>query len=144
MFSALKGSTDSEVMFYLAITFGLDQDVPGAVARMAGSIEGLGHEQGVELPLRMTAAVSDGERLWAFRYSSLRASRSLFCSTGADTVQALQPDLEVLSEASDGTRMVVSEPLGGLPGEWNEVPESSYGVIRPGVDAFLLFVPEPA
>lgn len=91
----------------------------------------------------MTVAVSDGERLWVFRYSSMRASRSLFCSTGADTVHALQPDLDVLREVSDGTRMVVSEPLGGLPGEWNEVPESSYGVIQPGVDEFLPFVPEP-
>lgn len=143
LFSALEGSTDSEVMFYLAITFGLDQDVPCAVARMAGLIERLGHEQGVEHPLQMTVAVSDGERLWVFRYSSMRASRSLFCSTGADTVHALQPDLDVLREVSDGTRMVVSEPLGGLPGEWNEVPESSYGVIQPGVDEFLPFVPEP-
>jgi len=30
--------------------------------------------------------------------------------------------------------LVVSEPLGDLPGAWNEVPESSYGVIQPGQD----------
>ncbi|MEU9092789.1 class II glutamine amidotransferase [Streptomyces sp. NPDC087901] len=142
LFSALEGSTDSEVMFYLAITFGLDQDVPGAVARMAGLIERLGHEQGVEHPLQMTVAVADGERLWAFRYSSLRASRSLFCSTRVETVRALHPDLDFLRGVSEGTRLVVSEPLGGLPGEWNEVPESSYGVIEAGADHFLPFVPE--
>ncbi len=32
------------------------------------------------------------------------------------------------------TRLVVSEPLGDLPGAWNEVPESAAGVIRPGAD----------
>ncbi|WP_406099377.1 class II glutamine amidotransferase [Streptomyces sp. NBC_01013] len=143
LFAALEGSTDSEVMFYLAITFGLDQDVPGAVARMAGLIERLGHEAGVEYPLQMTVAVSDGERLWAFRYSSLRASRSLYCSAGAETVRALHPGQEFLRGVSEGTRLVVSEPLGGLPGEWDEVPESSYGVIQPGTDDFLPFVPEP-
>ncbi|MFF5336396.1 class II glutamine amidotransferase [Streptomyces sp. NPDC013181] len=143
LFAALEGSTDSEVMFYLALTFGLDQDVPGAVARMAGLIERVGHDEGVEYPLQMTVAVSDGERLWAFRYSSLGASRSLFCSSKAETVRALHPDWDFLRGVSDSTRLVVSEPLGGLPGVWNEVPESSYGVVQPGTDAFLPFTPEP-
>ncbi|MFD4029462.1 class II glutamine amidotransferase [Streptomyces sp. NPDC058637] len=143
LFSALEGSTDSEVMFYLAITFGLDQDVPVAVARMAGLVERLGHEEGVEYPLQMTVAVADGERLWSFRYSSRRASRSLFCSNRADTVRALHPDLDFLRGVSDDTRLVVSEPLGDLPGVWNEVPEGSYGVVQQGADEFLPFVPEP-
>ncbi|MFJ8853775.1 class II glutamine amidotransferase [Streptomyces sp. NPDC102437] len=141
LFSELEGSTDSEVMFYLAITLGLDQDVPGAVARMAGLIERVGHREGVEHPLQMTVAVADGERLWTFRYSSRRASRSLFYSSRVDTVRALHPDLEFLSGASDETRLVVSEPLGDLPGVWNEVPEGSCGVVQPGTDEFLPFEP---
>lgn len=143
LFSCLEGSTDSEVMFYLALTFGLDQDAPGAVARMAGLVERLGRRDGVENPLQMTVAVSDGERLWTFRYSSLRASRSLFYSNRADTIRALHPDLDFLTGVSEDTRLVVSEPLGDLPGVWNEVPESSYGVVQPGADAFLPFAPEP-
>ena len=39
------------------------------------------------------------------------------------------------------TRLVVSEPLGDLPGAWNEMPESSAGVIRPGTDEIRPFVP---
>ena len=42
---------------------------------------------------------------------------------------------------SDESRLVVSEPLGDLAGAWNEVPESSYGVIQPGDDALLPFTP---
>ncbi|MGW2477685.1 class II glutamine amidotransferase [Streptomyces sp. NPDC001665] len=143
LFSALEGSTDSEVMFYLALTFGLDQDVPGAVARMAGLIERVGRDEGVEHPLQMTVAVSDGERLWSFRYSSLGTSRSLFYSSRADTVRALHPDSDFLRGVSDSTRLVVSEPLGGLPGVWKEVPESSYGVVQPGEDEFRPFAPQP-
>ncbi|MFK0100549.1 MULTISPECIES: class II glutamine amidotransferase [unclassified Streptomyces] len=143
LFSALEGSTDSEVMFYLALTFGLDQDVPGAVARMAGLIERVGRDEGVEHPLQMTIAVSDGERLWSFRYSSLGKSRSLFYSSRAETVRALHPDSDFLRGVSDSTRLVVSEPLGGLPGVWKEVPESSYGVVQPGEDEFRPFAPEP-
>ncbi|MGW6685053.1 class II glutamine amidotransferase, partial [Streptomyces sp. NPDC054961] len=41
-------------------------------------------------------------------------------------------------------RLVVSEPLGDLPGAWNEVPESTYGVVQPGADAIYPFRPEPA
>ncbi|RII20446.1 Amidohydrolase EgtC [Streptomyces sp. YIM 130001] len=144
LYSQLEGSTDSEVMFYLAVTLGLDQDAPGAVARMAGTVERIGRREGVRDPLQMTVAVSDGERLWTFRYSSLRASRSLFYSSRADTIRALHPDLNFLRGVSPDTRLVVSEPLGDLPGVWHEVPESSYGVVQPGADEFLPFAPVEA
>jgi predicted glutamine amidotransferase len=143
LFLDIEGSTDSELMFYLALTFGLEQDPPGAVARMAGLVEQTGHQYGVEFPLQMTVAVTDGQRLWAFRYSSQGASRSLFYSTRVDTLQALHPDMAFLREVSDETRLVVSEPLGDLPGAWNEVPESSYGIVQPGADELLPFTPEP-
>ena len=44
-------------------------------------------------------------------------------------------------ELSDETRIVVSEPLGDLAGAWNEVPESSYGVIQEGEDELHPFTP---
>ncbi|MGW0363782.1 class II glutamine amidotransferase [Streptomyces sp. NPDC002990] len=145
LFSCIEGSTDSEVMFYLAVTFGLDQDPPRAVARMAGLVERLGKEHGVAEPLQMTVAVSNGERLWAFRYSSQGRSRSLYYSSKAKTVRHLYPELEFLREVSDATRLVVSEPLGNFPDVWNEIPEASYTVIPgdPGEEDHLPFIPEP-
>ncbi|MFI8389492.1 class II glutamine amidotransferase [Streptomyces sp. NPDC085540] len=143
LFPSIEGSTDSEVMFYLAVTFGLDQDAPGAVARMAGFVERLGKEHGVPEPLQMTVAVSDGVHVWAFRYSSQGKSRSLFYSSRAETVRHLHPEVPYLREVSDETRLVVSEPLGDLHGVWNELPESSYVVIPSGPDTdYLPFVPE--
>ncbi|MFG2133284.1 class II glutamine amidotransferase [Streptomyces sp. NPDC048751] len=143
LFPGIEGSTDSETMFYLALTFGLEQDPPGAVARMAGFVEETGRRHGVEFPLQMTIAVTDGERMWAFRYSTQGASRSLYYSTDVESLRALHPELAFLREASDETRLVVSEPLGDLPGAWNEVPESSYGVVQSGADELLPFTPQP-
>jgi glutamine amidotransferase len=144
LYSDIEGTTDSEVMFYLALTFGLDQDPPSAVARMVGAVERSGRDHGVEFPLQMTIGVTDGERVWAFRYSSEGASRSLFYSTRVDALRRLHPDAAFLREVSDDTRLIVSEPLGDLPGAWNEVPESSYHVIQDGSDELYPFVPEPA
>ncbi|MEV8532417.1 class II glutamine amidotransferase [Streptomyces sp. NPDC051211] len=142
LFPSIEGSTDSEVMFYLAVTYGLDQDVPGAVARMAGLVERLGKEHGVPDPLQMTVAVADGERVWAFRYSSVRKSRSLFYSSRAETVRQLYPEIDFLRGVSEATRLIVSEPLGDLHGVWNELPEGSYAVIPSGPEDYLPFVPE--
>ncbi|MEU8135541.1 class II glutamine amidotransferase [Streptodolium elevatio] len=144
LFPDIEGSTDSELMFFLALTLGLEQDPPGAVARMAGLVEGVGREHGVEFPLQMTIAVTDGQRIWAFRYSTQRTSRSLFFSTRVEALRALHPDVEFLREVSDDTRLVVSEPLGDLPGAWNEVPESSCGVVGPDTDELRPFAPQAA
>ncbi|MEU3730875.1 class II glutamine amidotransferase [Streptomyces sp. NPDC033538] len=143
LFLDIEGSTDSEMMFFLALTFGLEEDPPAAVARMAGLVEEVGHEHGVQYPLQMTVAVTDGRRLWAFRYSSQGASRSLYYSSRVESLRALHPDLPFLREASDETRLIVSEPLGDLPGVWNRVPEGSYGVVQPEGDVMLPFTPRP-
>ncbi|MFF4015668.1 class II glutamine amidotransferase [Streptomyces sp. NPDC001843] len=142
LYPAIEGSTDSEMMFFLALTFGLEDDPPAAVARMVGLVEGTGHRNGVEFPLQMTVALTDGRRLWAFRYSSQGASRSLYYSTEVETLRALHSDVAFLRDISDETRLVVSEPLGDLPGAWNEVPESSWGVVQEGRDELFRFTPQ--
>ncbi|MEU3400497.1 class II glutamine amidotransferase [Streptomyces filamentosus] len=144
LYADIEGTTDSEVMFYLALTYGLDDDPPAAVARMAGIVERVGREHGVEHPLQMTLALTDGERIWVFRYSSARASRSLFYSSRVDALRRLHPDVAFLRGVSEETRLVVSEPLGDLPGAWNEVPENSYGVVQPGQDELHRFTPAAA
>jgi len=141
LYPYIEGSADSEVLFYLALTFGLEDDPPKAVERMVGFVEEVGRRRGVEHPVQMTIGTSDGKSLWAFRYSSERDSRTLYYSTDVRTVRELHPELEVLQLVSDETRIVVSEPLGDLSGAWNEVPESSYGVVQDGEDELRPFRP---
>ena len=142
LFSSIEGTTDSETMFYLALTFGLEQDPIDAVARMVGFVEDTGAEHGVEHPVQMTIATTDGCTVWAFRYSSEGASRSLYFSTRMDALKELYPEIDELAGLSDETRVVVSEPLGDLPGAWNEVPESHVGIVRPGEDELRRFAPK--
>jgi glutamine amidotransferase len=89
----------------------------------------------------MTVATTNGDSLWAFRYSSEGKSRSLFYSTDVRTLRAQHPDNPILHQVSDESRLVVSEPLGDLAGAWNEVPESSFGVIQKGQDQLMSFTP---
>jgi predicted glutamine amidotransferase len=141
LFPSIEGTTDSETMFYLALTFGLEDDPVTAVERMVGFVEETGERQGVELPIQMTIATTDGETVWSFRYSSEGDSRSLYFSTRMDDLKALYPQSEELAGLSDETRVVVSEPLGDLPGAWNEVPESHVGIVEPGADELRPFKP---
>lgn len=143
LYPYIEGSTDSEVLFFLALTFGLEHDPPAAVERAVGLVEEAGSRHGVQHPIQMTLATTDGERLWAFRYSSERNSRSLFYSTEIQALRRLYPDNEVLLKADDETRLVVSEPLSTLPGAWNEVPESSCGIVQHGPDELRPFKPRP-
>ena len=141
LFSSIQGSTDSELMFYLALTFGLRDDPSGAVARMAGFIESTAQAHDIPDPLQMTVATSDGTSVWSFRYSSAHNSRSLFYSTAVDTLRHLYPDNPLLQSVSEESRLIVSEPFGDLEGAWNAVPESMWGVIREGPDKMAMFRP---
>jgi glutamine amidotransferase len=141
LFPGIVGSTDSEVLFHLALTFGLEDDPVQAVQRMAGYVEEVGHAHGVEYPLQMTVVTSDGADVWAFRYSSEGSSRSLFFSADVAGLRRRHPEVAELQSLSDESRVVVSEPLGDLPGAWVEFPESSYGVVRPGPDVLEPFHP---
>ena len=141
LYPEIEGSTDTETLFFLALTFGLADDPPTAVARAVGLAEHVGRRHGVDYPVHMTVAASDGESIWAFRYSSEMATSSLFYSTDVAQLRQLHPELAVLDRLGNDTRFIVSEPLRALPGAWNEVPEGSWALVRPGEQQIQPFQP---
>lgn len=141
LYPSIEGSTDTELMFYLALSLGLSDDSISAVERMAGMIEAVADRHGIENALQMTLATTNGERLWVFRYSTERRSRSLYYSTDVRTLRELYPDNPRLAGVSEETRLVVSEPLSDLPGVWKEVPESTCGIVQAGEDELRPFRP---
>ncbi len=143
LYPEIAGQSDTEVLFYLALTFGLQDDPPLAVARAVGLVEEVGHRKGVQYPFQGTIATTDGECVWAFRYSSEGSSRSLFYSRHGPTLRALFPDPTALEGLLDDARLVVSEPIGGLAGAWEEVPESTCGMFGRGEDSLQPFAPIP-
>ncbi len=133
-FGEISGSTDSELMFLLALQFGMAKDVYQGTARMVGFVEQIGREAGVEHPMQMTLGISDGQRLYAMRYSSEGDSRTLFYSRD---VRALEEELgprpqAVIDQLTDAARCVVSEPLSDLKDFWEPIPESTFITIEGG------------
>ena len=143
LFDGIGGSTDSEALFYLALTFGLQDDPLGAVEQAVGFVEATGRAHGVENPVQMTLGFSDGERLYAVRYSTEHSSRTLFVSEDVESVRALHPDNERFQRMTTEDRVVVSEPVSDLPGAWREVPESTALIIQRGPDEQKPFRPRP-
>jgi glutamine amidotransferase len=125
LFPCIEGTTDSELLFYLALTFGLTTEPIAALERMAGFVEQVGAKHAIAEPLQMTLGLSDGERLYAVRYASGLVVNTLFVSENIDAVRALYPERERLHHLSPGAHAVVSEPLVALPGAWREVPVST-------------------
>ncbi|WP_323121805.1 class II glutamine amidotransferase [Burkholderia alba] len=132
LFSSIEGSTDSEVMFHLALTYGLAQDPVPALERMVAAVEETAAAHGVETPLNMTVCATDGERIVAVRYSSERQSRTLFHSTSFRHLHALYPHDPRIAAVGDDAFLVLSEPVVDLPDAWEEVPESTAIVAHRG------------
>lgn len=129
LFTQIRGTTDSEIMFLLALSFGLVGDVKTAVARMAGFVEQAAQEHGIEDALQMTLGISDGNALYAVRYSTQGESRSLFYSASREATA------EIASESgrfARGARAIVSEPWSDLESDWAPVPESTFLTIAGG------------
>ena len=105
-----KGATDSEALFLLALAEGLDADPKGALERAVGKLEALSRAEGATPHMRLTAALSDGKRLFAMRYAS------------DDEV----PTLYHRQACSRCGRAVVSEPLEIDEAGWEAVPPGSW------------------
>jgi predicted glutamine amidotransferase len=143
LYPDIEGQTDSEVLFFLALSFGLEDDPPGAIEQAIGLVEAVAERHGVINPFQGTIATTQGEAIWAFRYSSEGKSRSLYYTTDVPTLRGLYPERQDLAAMSDETRLIVSEPLGDVAGVWNEVPEGSFGIVGRGQDELHPFRPRP-
>ncbi len=106
LYSSRQGTTDSEVIFLLALAQGMEDDPVGGMERSLKLVRQTMTEAGIKDPLRFTAALSDGRSLYAFRYSSDAFAPSLY----HDTV-------------GSGALTVVSEPLDTDRARWSAVPQ---------------------
>jgi len=142
-FGSLEGSTDSEVMFLLALSFGLEEDPLLALARMVGAVEETGRRHGVAQPINMTVCALDGERLIAVRYSSEGDSRTLFHNTCMHHLRQLYPDNPQIAALDDDAFLLLSEPLTEMPGAWEAVPEATAIIAGRGGVTHHPFAPVP-
>lgn len=101
------GATDSEVLFLLAIAGGLDATPYVAMQKAVAQLEALSRSHGSTPHMRLTAAFSNGNKLYAARYASDNRAPSLYY------------------RQNDKGTALVSEPFDTDAG-WKEVPQGSF------------------
>jgi predicted glutamine amidotransferase len=132
LFAEVHGSTDTEVVFYLALTLGLEQDPIAALEATVGVIEETARRHGTASAVQASFGVTDGTTLWAVRYSTDGHARSLFASADAESVRRLHPGNPRFQRLTPDDRLIVSEPFSDLPGVWREIPEATAVTVRRG------------
>jgi predicted glutamine amidotransferase len=132
LFADVRGSTDTEVVFHLALTYGLEEDPIGALELTVGAIEEAARGHGIGGAVQATFGVSDGTTLWAVRYASEGPARTLFASAEIDAVKRLHPGNPRFERLSSDDRLIVSEPFNDLPGDWQEIPQDTAVTVRHG------------
>ena len=80
LFNARTGTTDSELLFLLALQFGLCQTPMAAMAETISFVEGLAEHITGSALVRFTAAFSDGKSLYAIRYATDRKAPTLYAA----------------------------------------------------------------
>ena len=139
LFPFVEGSTDSEVLFFLALTLGLRDDPLAALSKTIGHVERVRQGAGIERPIYFSACTTDGERLWSVRYSSNNASRTQYHSRHIHALQDLDGSYDPLP---DGAMIVLSEPLDKLNDHWEAVPELASLIVEKGEVTICEFSPE--
>jgi predicted glutamine amidotransferase len=131
LYPCIEGNADTELCFYLALTYGLEDDPPAALAKMVTRVEQARVDHGIEQPFRATMATTNGEKIWAVRYSSNRQSKSMYYSDDVRTLHLPDGSVETLPGEA---LMVVSEPLELHYSDehWHEVPEWTMAVLEHG------------
>ena len=114
LYSARTGTTDSEAIFLAAMAHGLESDPVAAIRATLRKVRAIMQAAQVAEPLRFTAAMTDGDTLWAFRWACDARPATLYYKQDAT-----------------GLRLV-SEPIDGHRAGWTEIPRGVTLVSRRG------------
>lgn len=109
-----RGSTDSEALFLMMAPETLASDPVRALFDVLVETREIMLEAGIGEALRLTAALSDGNSLYAFRYSSDDRVPTLYWQQNGDGIT------------------VVSEPIDSNRDNWTAVPSDTVLIVHPG------------
>lgn len=108
LYGRKRGNTDSELLFLLALSHGLDDDPHQALRSAIQLIEA---EQGsIASPNRITCCFSDGQSIYGYRYSS----------------DGKSPTLYVGHPLGEKGQVLASEPLSTNSKIWKKVPDGEF------------------
>ena len=127
LYPFIKGTTDSETFFYLALTHGLMDDPKRALQKMVERVDEVAKAHMTDGGMNLSCALSDGKKLYTLRYARGEEDNSQFYSTSPEAFTDFDPEA---TEIPAGSTLVVSEPLDRLSGKWTEIPKNSFVTIE--------------
>jgi predicted glutamine amidotransferase len=104
LYALRRGTTDSELIFLLLLTFGLSDDPVSAVDKVLQTLVDQSCYGAGKDAVRLTCVFSDGQAVYAFRHASDDRHPTLYLQAG-----------------EGGGWTLASEPLDGDPVSWTEV-----------------------
>lgn len=128
LYAERRGSTDSELLFLLALEFGLDADPKRAMEDAIGFVLFQAAALSINPLIRFTAAYSDGEALYCVRYATDRHAPTLYSG-------------QMSAAASVDGYCMVSEPFDEDISRWTEIPSGSF--VRVDADGLTMSPFEP-
>jgi len=128
LYDRMEGSTDSELFFHLMLAEGLDTDPQAATSKAASRMIEAALHVGIEPHLRLTAAFSDGHRLYAVRYATDRFAPTLYLGETRRT----------------RGRSLVSEPFDQEDCAWQAVPAGTFVTVTQDSVTLQPFAPHQA
>ena len=99
------GTTDSEALFLIALSYGAESDPVGAFSQVLRTVTEMMANSGVREPLRFAATYTNGEDLYAFRWASDNKAPTLYL------------------RGMEGALMVASEPVDNEHDDWTLIPQ---------------------
>lgn len=126
LYDQIEGTTDSELFFLMMLDEGLETDPQRALSRATAEVIASQDQAGVDRHLRLTAAFSDGETLYAVRYAT----------------DAFAPTLYAAKTRCGAGHCVVSEPFDRDGTDWQFIPPSSFVTITRDSVTIRPFAPE--
>jgi len=112
LFPHREGTTDSEALFLLAISRGLEQDPVRAINESLGIALKTMQDHQAEEPLRATLAISNGREIWALRCASDARSPSLYYGS---------PQTRAAEKGLNPFNTIASEPMDSDSDHWHRV-----------------------
>lgn len=112
VFSNREGTTDSEAMFLLAISLGLEHNPVKALNDTLRIALQTMRDHEAEEPLRATLALTNGHEIWAVRCASDARSPSLYYGS---------PQTRAPDKGANPINTIASEPIDGEADHWHRV-----------------------
>ena len=111
-----EGTTDSEALFLVALSKGLIDDPIRAFQDTLRDVGKIMEKQRSDEPMRISCALTNGQEIWAFRYSSDDQSPSMCFGS---------PHTRVSEDSSHTITTIASEPSDSEAAHWFKVEERS-------------------